>query len=499
MKTILIVGQVHSGYTSVFELLSAAGMQAAKASRRERFMPNELTNTLCQMEGLDLASDNIQQAQSGKLWQELALDLLLGNVEQPLWGWADPSTIFFLDYWKNADPNIVFLLVYGAPESALAASLQDVAPATAQQVTQQAQNWQAYNSALLHFYHRNPDRCLLVHAERTTSDPHLVVECVNDHFGLDLNLNIETQTSWVSNRAFDLPSTIAKALVENQPAMTSLYEELQSVADLAGLADNENRLTSIKLWNAFNELSREREVWSRNSATLSKLSKFSEESQLQIEQQKQALDTQMEENTLLLQQLHQVQEELERYYLENQEQKRWIAKLRDEQKTQTKQAKTNEHLLLQPQQIQKGFESYQLNNQEPKMPFSSDRAQAKFGSDKGSKPHYGAANRIKRQLTYRLGATMINQSRTFMGWLGMPFALYKTVGDFKQDKLARGNEMLPPITKYRDAHEAERVKQHLSYRLGTIMIANSKGLVGWLKMPWLLTSEVRDFKQAKDK
>jgi hypothetical protein len=81
--------------------------------------------------------------------------------------------------------------------------------------------------------------------------------------------------------------------------------------------------------------------------------------------------------------------------------------------------------------------------------------------------HYGAANRIKQQLSYRLGATMIRQSRSIGGWLNMPFALSAETKRFKQDQAASKDQQLPPIAQYRDAHEAELIKQHLSYRLGT--------------------------------
>ena len=151
-----------------------------------------------------------------------------------------------------------------------------------------------------------------------------------------------------------------------------------------------------------------------------------------------------EENELLLGQLHKAQEDLERYYLEN----------------------------------------HQL------------KAKAK-GIAAQSKVYYGAADRVKQQLAYRLGATMIAQSRSVGGWLSMPFALRAEAKRFKQDQAARPNQKLPPIAQYRDAHEAERIKQHLSYRLGARMIANSKTLGGWVSMPWALLGEAKAFRKER--
>lgn len=148
-----------------------------------------------------------------------------------------------------------------------------------------------------------------------------------------------------------------------------------------------------------------------------------------------------EENELLLTQLHQVQEELERYFVENQRLKQTMV---------------------------------------PRDP-----------------PLYGAADRVKQQLTYRLGATMIERSRSLGGWVSMPFALIGTTRRFRADLRARGDKKLPPISKYQDRHEAERVKQHLSYRIGAALLRNVKSPVGWMRLPFALRREVRAFRQER--
>ena len=150
-----------------------------------------------------------------------------------------------------------------------------------------------------------------------------------------------------------------------------------------------------------------------------------------------------EENELLLGQLHKVQEELERYFLENQK--------------------------------------YKKNS--PKKP--------------EQKTYYGAAERVKQQLSYRLGSTMISNSRSFSGWLSMPFALNAEVKKFRKEQEKKANQKLPPVSAYSDAYEAERVKQHLSYRLGACMIKNSKSLSGWIAMPWKLSQEVKAFRKKQ--
>lgn len=148
-----------------------------------------------------------------------------------------------------------------------------------------------------------------------------------------------------------------------------------------------------------------------------------------------------EENELLLTQLHQVQEELERYFLETQRLKQTLV---------------------------------------PR-----------------AAPLCGAADRVKQQLTYRLGATMIERSRSLGGWISMPFALIGTARRFRADVRARGDKKLPPISKYQDRHEAERVKQHLSYRIGAALLRNVKSPVGWMRLPFALGREVKAFRAER--
>jgi hypothetical protein len=79
----------------------------------------------------------------------------------------------------------------------------------------------------------------------------------------------------------------------------------------------------------------------------------------------------------------------------------------------------------------------------------------------------------------------------------MPFALIGVARTFRRELPIRKANAQVPIEKYRDAYEAEQVKQHLSYRLGTTLIAHSRSPIGWVKMPFALRREVKDFRSRK--
>lgn len=592
MNKIIVVGHPQSGLDKVQELLLACGMAQALPSRREGFTPEQIGATLLKAHGAVpvqqvRSADELQQIAVAPVWQGLALDLVLANMEQPLWGWADVQAVYLLDYWKAQDPQTMFVLVYDAPQTALTRHAVEHLETDPEALQAKANAWVAYNSALLSFHLRNPERSLLVHADQVKlSAEHYVQQLsarmdaplqlpgaaqgllntsVTDH-GVQSVLQAESaevdivhEGTHVAAAQSDLQSNalaqwLALQLLQEHPEAQELYAQLQAAASMpqraqqqgkALLAGHDLQQQRYQAWAAFVALETGMQ---QSAARLAQLGATLQDSQQQLqhshrqmEQLQQthlrtqqrvleqdqllssrntALQDSEQENGLLLQQLHKVQEELESRYLQSQEQAKKLAEMHKLQadlkaaqdkavklqhaeallKKELQQAtakpasaelqEENDLLLTQLHKVQEELERYYLENHQLKA------GGAKLHSQ--SKPtYYGAAERVKQQLSYRLGATMIAQSRSVVGWLRMPFALNAEFKRFKQDQAARANQKLPPIAQYRDAHEAERVKQHLSYRLGARMIANSKTLGGWVAMPWALLGETQAFRKER--
>ena len=96
-----------------------------------------------------------------------------------------------------------------------------------------------------------------------------------------------------------------------------------------------------------------------------------------------------------------------------------------------------------------------------------------------------AAVRVRNQLSYRLGKAIIANSKSFIGYLKLPFALLKAFLIYKKkEKIYKArisynpNLKLPPIETYPDFNEALKIKNHLSYKLGSAFL---KGLKTWYK------------------
>ncbi|MBF6987020.1 hypothetical protein [Cupriavidus sp. IK-TO18] len=638
MNKIMIVGHPTSEYQDVEALLVKCGMAPALSSRREGLTPAEISLMLLKAhrspDRTVLGSiRSLPQVEAGPIWHGMALDLMLGNIEQKLWGWADPHALQLLDYWKNLDPSIAFVLVYDSPESLLVRSIESGNDFNVLEAM--VAEWCAYNQALLHFFYRNAERSLLVHAQQVRASASGYLQQVqarinapmksllevpsNDTAENELQHDLDIRGSGFCNllsskteKAGAIRRYLAKAIVCEYPEAEQLYEELQTAANLPLVVSGEGAGIVHEAW-------RELVAIEHNEATHRVLletqeSEFAgriEELQASMRTMHEKLGKVQDESLVQLKKLHETQEQSERYHNElleesarasqllslSEDRKKAFEKLEKELQDQKSVASaaqqeltslseghskdgarvvrlekdldalTKESAILRVQRremeaallgvqeelershielrkaLEKGNsnsaeqsragEQLKLANQHKGMAEARvaelessrivlekrngglqreinalvDRIQRMQEEWEGRVPssgattkrqdRYGAADRVRRQLSYRLGATMIKHSYSVGGWLTMPMGLAKEAKRFRTERRQRGKEKLPSIASYRDAQEADRMRRHLSYRLGAKMLGNATSPLGWLRMPFILRKEVIAFREEK--
>ncbi|HEF9123246.1 TPA: sulfotransferase family 2 domain-containing protein [Campylobacter coli] len=114
---------------------------------------------------------------------------------------------------------------------------------------------------------------------------------------------------------------------------------------------------------------------------------------------------------------------------------------------------------------------------------------------------YGTAkSRIQNQLSYKLGQTMIVNSKSFLGYIRMPFVLsyikdkHKQEQKNYQEKIKKDPSLkLPPLESYPDYKEALKEKECLTYKLGEALIKASNNWYGGGYIKLLL--EIRKLKK----
>jgi hypothetical protein len=230
VQVVITSGHPYSGYQLVHAVLETGGIQAAHQSRREGLTSLALTEGILRAHNTDQhLIETLGQMSPGKVWQDLAVDLFLGNLSQENWGWADSSTTWLLDFWLRFDPQTRFVLVYSSPAFAVA-NMMLQAQTTVDSISLAVQSWTRWNAELLHFSARHPERCLLVNAVAVLRCPKAVVDRVHKSF--DLHLAEPSGASLSVGVPSALASFLTDHLLEDFHEALALYDELESAAHL---------------------------------------------------------------------------------------------------------------------------------------------------------------------------------------------------------------------------------------------------------------------------
>lgn len=613
MKKLLIVGHPSSDLLEVEKLLNERGMAKALPSHRERMAPVEVGSTLLKAHATQRVSVSeravlsaghaLQPYQSryaqldvAPVWNGLAMDLMLGNLDQPLWGWADPDAIQLLDYWQKLDPEMAFVLVYDAPVNFLMRRGTEQSELTTTQLQKLMQQWVGYHSALLQFHKRYGDRTLLVHAGQVRVSADRYLQQMRAHLltplhgadadedttrgaaGAPINATFPIASSQVDDREGEptsghenarLREYVASNLLAQHPEVNAMWEELQAAADLPEQGEHKHAPSALDAWRDLGERERNsKELQARlleqkqraaahaleqqTQLNLTKQQQAAQSRQLSVVQQeldqaKQNADALQTDQVLLMAQLTKVQEGLELAAQDKQENLRRIqqqnAKLDtagrdlDDARKQVNeletQAKQHTAKLLAAQreldESRKELEELHKEKQKQQADTTQKLFEAAHHADELNKDNallleqltkvqvelerrhlleqqekhlaanpqmYGAANRVRGHLSFRLGAVMIQRSKSVTGWLGMPLALRREAKAFHAERLQRQSQKLPPVTSYADAAEADKVRSTLSYRLGSTLLRDIRSPLGWMRMPLSMCGEVIAFKKS---
>ncbi|XDZ51452.1 hypothetical protein AB8Q18_15010 [Neisseriaceae bacterium CLB008] len=576
MNKIIIVGHPHSNYKKVELLLSKCGMSAALPTKRDNLTPVQISQILLKAHGVEEISklqraDELKQIEVMPVWQNMSFDLMLSNIDQQLWGWSDTEAIYLLEYWYQQDPSITFVLVYDDPETAhTRLPTEDRRLLTTDRLRLNTQVWTAYNSVLLDFYLSHRDRSLLIHSNQVNSSVYSSLQKLKNHITDSLQVPPEEsllslmcaegmdEVNYYENNE-ELSGLLAKKMIESDLEACQVYEKLQKEATLAhkpkhrqkigGLDVHSSKPLYEKMWLELSKYElkleekqlelgtknhkicqmniavKEQEI--KNQKALGEINEF------QVSNKKLILEKklQVQENDLLVNQLHRVQEELEQLYHKDKEQTQLYkvnTKLIDEAKENVNNIKritldlanskkelnkTQDQLNIVSTDLVEALRdkavSLKLKNENELLLTQLHTVQEELekifiemdllkNTTSQNQIYYGAADRVKQELAYRLGARMIESSKSISSWFVIPFLFHIEKSRYEKERLLNLEKVkLPSLDQYADKSDIERIKNHLSYRLGVKMIENSNSIKGWVQMPWILYREAKLFKERK--
>lgn len=337
MKSLCITGADPVQIEALAELLRQSGMEAAKPVHRD----GSIDFSTWHQQVIASAHEESPEWQAvehpGRLWEQLAGELFLANMKSKLWGWADRHSIWLLDFWAAFEPRLNFVLVSTSPERLLATEI--AAGQAESDIDRLIADWQAWHTELLRFYHRHPKRCLLVDAEDALAHPREFVSHCNAHWKTALHPELAVSAASTQDL---LAIHIAKAVCRDYPQTAGLQGELTATIVPFGQVGQANAIQPDSLVTAYRQLhdniDRLQQAKEQTAADLhitqEKLAAVRQENKRLMADNTEAanrvttqeldaaqakLNEAEQENELLLLQLHQVQEELEHYFLQHQD------------------------------------------------------------------------------------------------------------------------------------------------------------------------------------
>lgn len=117
-----------------------------------------------------------------------------------------------------------------------------------------------------------------------------------------------------------------------------------------------------------------------------------------------------------------------------------------------------------------------------------------------------AKARIQNQLSYKLGQAMIENSKSILGFIRMPYVLsyikdkHKLQQKIYEEIIKKDPSLkLPRLESYADYQEALKFKEHLSYKLGKALIRASNNWYGggYIKLWFEIRKLRKEFKKSR--
>jgi len=257
MSTLIITGMHRSGTSLVANLFDRAGV--ALGAQLLAADPTNPFGFFEDVEFLKFHADALQtRGQTLFVTREFsfaptpaetqrARDLIAARESQSLWGWKDPRTSLFLDFWHERLPNAHFLLVYRHPLDVLV-SLAQRGEVIGLDFMVALEAWYAYNASLVRFAQQHPATTLVCSSYAIVENIEQFNTALAQKFGLTLALNAALRDEiYHAEHLHRIPRTPqADALLRQiHPDAMTMYDALQRLAPLR--EDEASSVPSVEL------------------------------------------------------------------------------------------------------------------------------------------------------------------------------------------------------------------------------------------------------------
>ena len=164
-----------------------------------------------------------------------AQQLLAERSHVPIWGWKDPRTSLFLDFWRQLIPVARFLFVYRHPIEVLLSLLRRGEFDSHPSLVAGLHAWQIYNSNIVTFYQQHPERCLLVPINSVVHHTKRFAQLLQEKLEVEISLESDAfDQLYHANelKKTSFPPELNIVLQRLCPKLIETYRQLGMRADL---------------------------------------------------------------------------------------------------------------------------------------------------------------------------------------------------------------------------------------------------------------------------
>lgn len=151
-----------------------------------------------------------------------------------LWGWKDPRTTLFLDFWRDIAQDARFILVFRQPWEVADSIRRLEAGVFLRNPEYGYEIWSHYNQLMLEFYRRNSDQCILVSSNALRHEPAALQKLLERKWGMRTDpVDLSDLTDPSLFVSIPLEDPLVPLIAATLPSCMHLLASLNEAADLA--------------------------------------------------------------------------------------------------------------------------------------------------------------------------------------------------------------------------------------------------------------------------
>jgi len=170
-----------------------------------------------------------------------ALTLIKQRSAYEVWGWKDPRTSLFLEFWHSLLPTACYVFVYRHPvEVALSLLRRGTDSDALVDPMASVRAWQVHNECILDFYQKHTEVCILCNIFSIAEKIEAFIDLVEKKLTLSLQKE-GIQSLFYPNELRRVVTSVELDSILRQiaPETAELYEQLEAQADLPGHASEQ--------------------------------------------------------------------------------------------------------------------------------------------------------------------------------------------------------------------------------------------------------------------